>query len=79
MVSCRLCQLVMRCAHQAPGGARRAGRQNQVWPELVREDPASRQGLLAAGDRLTVKVAIHCVTVAQDRAAWQAVSAGGQT
>jgi hypothetical protein len=56
-------------AHEVPGGSRRVGRPNRVWADLVREDLASRQGLLAGRD---------WYTVAQDRAAWHAVATGAQ-
>ena len=57
-------------AHEVPGGVRRVGRPNRVWADSVREDLANRQGMLGGRD---------WYSVAQDRAAWQAVVAGGQT
>ena len=54
-------------AHEIPGGSRRVGRPHAVWSDAVRSDLTARQGMLAGQD---------WYTVAQDRAAWQAVLAG---
>ena len=54
-------------SHEVPRGARRVGRPHMVWADSVRADLASRQSLLSGR---------NWYTVAQDRAAWQAVVAG---
>ena len=55
-------------AHEVPGGSRRVGRPSVVWADLVREDLSHRRDVLAGRSWFTV---------AQGRAAWKAVVAGG--